>query len=413
MSENSRSSSRLAVCAVLLLCAGAGAWYYTNEGFLPQEKAVQSAAPSAPVVNTASGAAEPADAGKPAAPSTAPADAGTPSAEAKAEEQAEAAPRQVSGSLNSGPRPRQLSAEEKRDARVEEALAATNRMDGGDSASGSLSENAAQPVKEAHDPVVTPHFVSELAAWLANSYKPAAKGDGLGKSAVTLRSANARFSLSPALRSAERDALKGRSAILRYVYSPGMLEALYRMYGPALLAELEDAARSGRRSFDQAQTAAMFRLYSGKLASVASALEAASKLDIPAMVKPIRQAAAQEEAASEAFAKAYAAHSEAREAGNREAMDRHSARMVQSIREASQADARKERVRQNVVHALKQNMTGTPLSDADLIFLAEWLERRKASKEAVSASASICRRLSAEMAAKAAELHSPEAVPAE
>lgn len=413
MSEKSRSSSRLAVCAVLLLCAGAGAWYYTNEGFLPQEKAVQSAAPSAPVVNTASEAAEPADAGKPAAPSTAPADAGTTSAEAKAEEQAEAAPRQVSGSLNSGPRPRQLSAEEKRDARVEEALAATSRMDGGDSASGSLSENAAQPVKEVNDPVVTPHFVSELAAWLANSYKPAAKGDGLGKSAVTLRSANARFSLSPALRSAERDALKGRSAILRYVYSPGMLEALYRMYGPALLAELEDAARSGRRSFDQGQTAAMFRLYSGKLASVASSLEAASKLDVPAMVKPIRQAAAQEEAASEAFAKAYAAHSEAREAGNREAMDRHSARMVQSIREASQADARKERVRQNVVHALKQNMTGTPLSDADLIFLAEWLERRKASKEAVSASASICRRLSAEMAAKAAELHSPESVPAE
>ena len=413
MSEKSRSSSRLAVCAVLLLCAGAGAWYYTNEGFLPQEKAVQSAAPSAPVVNTASEAAGPADAGKPAAPSTAPADAGTPPAEAQAEEQTEAAPRQVSGSLNSGPRPRQLSAEEKRDARVEEALAATSRMDGGDSASGSLSENAAQPVKEAHDPVVTPHFVSELAAWLANSYKPAAKGDGLGKSAVTLRSANARFSLSPALRSAERDALKGRSAILRYVYSPGMLEALYRMYGPALLAELEDAARSGRRSFDQVQTAAMFRLYSGKLASVASALEAASRLDVPAMVKPIRQAAAQEEAASEAFAKAYAAHSEAREAGNREAMDRHSARMVQSIREASQADARKERFRQNVVHALKQNMTGTPLSDADLIFLAEWLERRKASKEAVSASASICRRLSAEMAAKAAELHSPEAVPAE
>jgi len=413
MSEKSRSSSRLAVCAVLLLCAGAGAWYYTNEGFLPQEKAVQSAVPSAPVVNTASEAAGPADAGKPAAPSTAPADAGTPSAEAQAEEQAEAAPRQVSGSLNSGPRPRQLSAEEKRDARVEEALAATSRMDGGDSASGSLSENAAQPVKEAHDPVVTPHFVSELAAWLANSYKPAANGDGLGKSAVTLRSANARFSLSPALRSAEGDALKGRRAILRYVYSPGMLEALYRMYGPALLEELEDAARSGRRSFDQGQTAAMFRLYSGKLASVASALEAASKLDVPAMVKPIRQAAAQEEAASEAFAKAYAAHSEAREAGNREAMDRHSARMVQSIREASQADARKERVRQNVVHALKQNMTGTPLSDADLIFLAEWLERRKASKEAVSASASICRRLSAEMAAKAAELHSPESVPAE
>ena len=40
MSETPRSSSRLAAGAVLLLCAGAGAWFYLNSGAEPQKTAV-------------------------------------------------------------------------------------------------------------------------------------------------------------------------------------------------------------------------------------------------------------------------------------------------------------------------------------------------------------------------------------
>ena len=373
MSDKS-SSSKLAVCAVLLLCAGTGAWFAMDGDVQNLEKAVQ--ATSENIVPVASDSAK------------------------RVVVQEERTPQQTSGTLNSGPRPRKVSAEEKRDAKVEKALAAKERMEGGDSEGGSLSETTAQPVKETKDSVVTPHFVRDLAHWFVNSYTPS-KG---GESKVSLRSANTRYSVSPSLRSAEKDALKGRKAVLRYAYSAGMLEALYRMYEADFLREMETYAHHGRKALGQEQIAAMFRFYAGLLTPVANSLDAASKLDIRALVKPIRQATVKEEVASDAFAKAYAAHSEARDAGQKEAMAQYSERMVQSIREASEADGRKERARRNVANALKQSGQGALLPDADLIFLAEWLGRRDASQEAISASASICRRLAESMEKRAAAL---------
>ena len=142
------SSSKLAVCAVLLLCASAGAWFAMDGGVQTQEKAVQATAQDiAPTVSD--------------------------SAKSIAVVQEESSAQQAVGALNSDPRPRKVSAEEKRDAKVEQALAAKGRMDGGDSEGGSLADSKAQPVKETKDSVVTPHFVRDLAHWLVNSYSPA------------------------------------------------------------------------------------------------------------------------------------------------------------------------------------------------------------------------------------------------
>ena len=371
MSDKS-SSSKLAACAVLLLCAGAGAWFAMDGGVQIQEKAVQ------------------------ASPETiAPASTST-----VLEVREESKAQQAAGALNSGPRPRKVSAEEKRDAKVDQALAAKTRMEGGDSEGGSLSDGTAQPAKETKDSVVTPYFVRDLAHWLVNSYTPS-NGGG---SKVTLRSANTRYSVSPTLRSAEKDALKGRKAVLRYAYSAGMLEALYRMYEVDFLREMETFAHHGRKALGQEQIAAMFRFYAGQLTPLANSLDAAARLDIKALVMPIRQATVKEEAASDAFAKAYAAHSEARDAGQKDVMAKYSERMVQSIREASEADVRKERARNAIAKALKQSGKGELLPDAELIFLAEWLGRRDASPETISASASICRRLADSMGKRAAAL---------
>ena len=406
MSDKSRSSGRVVLWAILLLCAGAGAWYYMNDGFLPVEKAVQSApASSAPVAVNASPEAS--------APAPARIEQENSAAQETTAKTAETAEKntahQVSGALNDGPRPVQLSEEEKRDARVEKALASKARLDGGDAVSGALAESAAQPKKEVWDPVVTRHFVSDFAAWLVNSYSPSAREDAQGSSKITLRSANARYSTSSTLCSAERDPFKARKAVLSYIYSPGMLEALYRMYGPRLLKELEGAASEGAKALSAKQVADMLQVYAGKLNRTAASLDAASRQDIAALVAPIRQASAQEETANEAFAKAYAAHNEARDSGRADIMAEQSRRLVQSIRAASEADARKERVRQNVVWALKQKAEGAVLPDADLIFLAEWLERRKASKDAMSSSASICRRLAGDFAKRSAEILDAEA----
>ena len=94
MSETPRSSSRLAAGAVLLLCAGAGAWFYLNSGAEPQKTSV----------------AVQAEAEKPAAVMKAAVEAEKPAAAVKAavEEEkpvvAESSAHQVAASLNSGPR---------------------------------------------------------------------------------------------------------------------------------------------------------------------------------------------------------------------------------------------------------------------------------------------------------------------
>ena len=234
-----------------------------------------------------------------------------------------------------------------------------------------------------------------------------AREDGKGRSSVSLRSANARYSTSSSLRSGEGSGLKGRAAILRYVYSPGMLEALYLMYGQSFIDTLEAEAREGRRPLTTGQTADMFKVYAETLERAASALEAASRTDIKALVKPIRKASAREEAASEAFAKAYAAHAEAREAGRRDVMAEQSERMIQSARAASDSDAREENARRAVSRTLRQKAAGATLSDADLVFLAEWLDRRNASREASASAASICRRMAGELRNRAAAMMIP------
>lgn len=381
MSENPRSSSRLAVCAVLLLCAGAGAWYHMdNGGSLPWEKA--------PVPPAEEKAAD--DVSRPQ--------------EAVVEEQP--ASHQVSGALVSGPEQAPPSPEEKMQERVDSALASASSLDGGDSAGGVLSQEAPPAEEKRYDPVVTPHFVSDLAAWLAESYRPSSEGRR-GRSTVTLRAVNARYSSSASLRSVESDVLKGRVSILRYVYSPGMLEALYRMYGPDFVGELETAARAGRKALDQAQTADMFRVYAAYLERVSAALSAASRVDVKALAAPIRQAASREEAASEAFGRAYAAYSEAREYGRREVMAAESERMTQSARAASEADARKNRAKNDAAWALRQKTEGAALPDSELSFLVEWLDRRNASAEATASAADICRRMAADMMKRAAELAQP------
>ena len=54
MSDKASSSSKLAVCAVLLLCAGAGAWFAMDGSVQTQEKAVQAASETIVPASTSS-----------------------------------------------------------------------------------------------------------------------------------------------------------------------------------------------------------------------------------------------------------------------------------------------------------------------------------------------------------------------
>ena len=392
MSEAPRSSHKTLFIVLLLLCAGAGAWFYTQQtGQTPWDAIL---APKADKY-----ASEEAVVEKPAAEKV---------VEVK-RIQEEVMAHQVSSALSSEPRPVEAAPEEALNARLDKALSGGEDMKGGDSVGGSIASEPASAVAEEvrEDAVVTRGFVRDLAFWMVSNYTPSSYEGREGRTEMTLRKTNARYSSSQDLRSTERDALKARTSILRYVFSPGMLEALYLMYSPEFLEELEKAAGQSRRTLNGKLKADVFKVYAAQMKRVSSALDAASQLDIADLVRPMRRAAATEESASEDFARAYNAHSEARDAGQADIMAEQSDRMVQSARLASEFDAKKEQAGRVVVRTLRQKAQGVTLDDDDLLFLAEWLDRREASPEATAAAARVCRRMAEDMARRAGELAAP------
>ena len=152
------------------------------------------------------------------------------------------------------------------------------------------------------------------------------------------------------------------------------------------------------------QVADLFAVYADMMERAAVSFDAASRVDIATLVKPVRRAAATEECANADFSKAYTALSEARAAGRTDIMAEQSDRMVQSARVASEFDAKEERARQALGVALKKKAAGPTLPADDLIFLADWLGRRKASPEATASAASVFRRLAADMQARSVQL---------
>uniref|UniRef100_UPI00406424B9 hypothetical protein n=1 Tax=Mailhella sp. TaxID=1981029 RepID=UPI00406424B9 len=294
--------------------------------------------------------------------------------------------------------------------RVEAALEEARPQDGGPGVSAALTVSESKPEKKAQDSVVTEAFVEDLVLWLASSYVPA-HGEGRGATSVTLKRANFRYSSSGTLRSSESDTVKARSAILRHVCSPGMLEVLYRLYSPTFLEELEKAARLPRKSgaLSDVQIADFFRVYAGFLRRTSTALEAASRTDVKSLASTIRRAVVSEEAANDAFAKAYTALAAARESGDLAQASRQSERMAQSARAAGIHDDQEQRARRTMAAALRSKAGGPTLSDEDLIFLGEWLARHGCSSATASAAASVCSRMAREMAARAESL--TQAVP--
>ncbi len=393
MADSSRKFRNVAACVLVLCCLGAAAWFLLPEGAVPVVdearvavrnmtdaalEGVSSAAPaSSPSRKTDEGGAQDKDPG-----------------------------REVSAALNDGPRPVPTDPQQELLARVESAM--TTQADAapdGDSASGPVEDRAPAPDAGRRDSVVTPRFVSDMAGWLVAGYVPSHHEGRSGRTSVTLVQANFRYSNSGTLRSVERDPMKSRSSILNYVFTPGMLEALYRMYAPSLLEEMESLAReSRRRPLSDALVADMFEVYADRFRRLSVSLEAASSADLAALAGAVSREAAREAGANDDFARAYMALSQARESGNRDEVAIQSRRMAESTRVAGMYAERQERAKNDMIYALRRRAGNGGLSSAELLFLGEWLARRNASPEAVSAASAICLRMAESMHERAQEI---------
>lgn len=393
MAYSSRTLRNVTACVFVLCCLGGAAWFLVPEGRIPVVDEARNA------VRDMTGA----DAGD-IAPESSPSEVSGESKDTSARQ--ERAAHEVTASLSDGPRPVPLDPQAELLARVDRAMAqpATVAADG-DSTSGPVEDRPPLPDDGRKDSVVTPRFVSDMAAWLASGYVPSHHEGRSGRTSVTLIQANFRYSNSGTLRSVERDPLKSRSSILSYAFTPGMLEVLYQMYAPTFLEEMERAAReSRRRTLSDAQVADMFDVYADRFRRLAVSLDAAASVDLPALSGAIRREAAHEAEANDNFAKAYMALSLARDRGDRDEVAIQSRRMAESTRVAGMYAERQERARNDMAYAIQRRAEGRTLSSSELLFLGEWLSRRNSSVEAVKAAADVCRRMAEQMHDRADEI---------
>ena len=304
-------------------------------------------------------------------------------------------PHEVSAALGSGPAQAVADPQEELLARVEKAMQQPGTtVPGGDSVSGTVENRPPLPDDGRQDSVVTADFARDMGSWMAASYVPPRRDGERGHTSLTLMNVNFRYSNSGTLRSVERDPLKSRSVILNYVFTPGMMEALYHMYAPALVEQMERAARDeGRRHpLDDAHVADMFRVYADRFHRLGTSLDAASAADLLSLSAAIHREAAHEATANDDFARAYTALAQARDRGSSEDVAVQSRRMSESTRIAGMYAERQEQARNNMIHAIRSHASDRTLSSAELLFLGEWLSRRQASEASVHAAADICRR---------------------
>lgn len=393
MAEPSRSSRRITVCLLIVLCLGTAGWAVFFGGGLPV------------VLNAVDGVREKVGMA-----------GGLPGASPAAEKEQpgrikeERSAHQVAGAIRTGDGPVDPDPGEALKARVEKALAESGpTAEDGPVAEGRLEDRPPVPDEKKQDSVVTGAFVHDMARWLVANYVPSHKEGRGGRTSATLTQVNARYSNSGKLRSLERDTLKSRAAILEYVFTPGMLEALYRMYAPRFLDEMEQAAREPRRRGVPGDdlVADMFRVYAEQFNRLASSLEAAASADLPALSAAIRRAAEGEAAANEDFSRAYTAQAIARDAGRSDEVAIQSRCMAESARVASMYAGRQEKARRALARELRLRGGKPLLPDAELIFLGEWLARHKAGADATRAAADVCRRMAVQCGERAKAVSAP------
>lgn len=402
MAQSSRIFRNVAASVVVLSCLGGAAWLLLPEGEDSPVEAVKSAVRDvAEKVVSVAGDGERGDAGTREQGGT----------EKSGRIRQVQSAQEVSSAISREPRPVQADPREELLSRVERAMEGpVVSVPGGDAVTGPVEDRPPVQEEKRQDSVVTGAFVRDMGRWLAASYTPSRREGRPGRSSATLVRGNFRYSYSSTLRSAERDPMKSRSSILNYVFTPGMLEALYRMYAPGLVEEMERAARAerGGRVLSDTQVADMFQVYAGKFERLSASLSAAAAVDLPALSQAIRRAELEEREANDDFARAYTALSHARETGDREEVNEQNRRMEESTRTAGVHAERQELARADMARALRRHAGTAALPDAELVFLGEWLSRHDCSVEATRKAADISRRMAALCRTRAEAILAPE-----
>lgn len=251
------------------------------------------------------------------------------------------------------------------------------------------------------DRILTPAFVTDLAAYLAAGFHPAGTTDNPGAkpmTTVTFKKLNMRYGVDlHGLDVAGMDPAMGRKQALDHLMSPIVLRLAYGLYGDKLVATLAAAGRAQTRHFaggdkplTTAQVGRMLKLYSALVGDVGRTFE------IFASRRELVDLMGRYFAAVRTVNEAYADYADREAAG---AEDKELDAISVGIKKAITA---REALRRELLRGAMPR-EGSLLAEGDVLDIAAWVSRRLSADHeainAVGALANLCRELSAALAA--------------
>ncbi len=226
------------------------------------------------------------------------------------------------------------------------------------------------------DSVVQESFVYALASWMVDMYEPAEVSGQAGRLRSSLQSANLRFGHSMEGIAYVGDSLaKGRKEALEYLYTSGMLQALYHLYEDRFFEAIENAANA--KGLTTAQKREMYLLYSRQFRGLSGAFIRVLKLPkLPELLDIWYIARNVKLEANSVYTNAVFALDEANEKGSSaqiaeaQELSQQASTVYQEaiIEESSAFDA--------ILDNMKESASASLLDDGTLLYTVLWIERR-------------------------------------
>ncbi len=243
------------------------------------------------------------------------------------------------------------------------------------------------PVRE--DSVVTPAFVDDLAAYIVAAYYPASAPPAPAEHGVlTLspKSANKRYGADmTGLTWSGDDLHKGRQSVLRYVLTPTMVDALYRLYADSFMDALQRHARKAVRTVEgyerpltRMEIKEMHQLLAYKVQATAGVLRACAVMEdamprVDAMLASARAALS----ANQTFQEALHAYQQLDDGKHNTAtLTAARKRMDDAGKTYQQSIMQRERTKESLANALRKYAGVGQQDDAANLYVAQWVYRR-------------------------------------
>lgn len=230
------------------------------------------------------------------------------------------------------------------------------------------------------DTVVRIGFINSLAAWMVKNYIPSSKSTMSGSINVTLQSLNMRYGIGMAgLSWKGEDPHAARSAILRYVFTPSMLDALYRLYVDRFMKALSEelSVRHHNNVFNLQQKQEFYRLYAIQFRGISSILQGIATIpNFVQKVDDIKLAAKRVVDTNTKYINLVSCTDKCKELGNKVELQHLTKKVTAASKAYQQAIITRERMIKALILSIKQHTTKCVLDDSNILFLANWVYRR-------------------------------------